>query len=130
MIHALLHRVAEREGREFDEVRSAFKAKHRLQSFRDLDIEGASRMIDELQEYENQNGPVSADNDGSKVKEYVGLYAQIWRDVMHNRIFEELDARNQSIAVAGIFREIVKDRRTERIGELRNGNGEWKRDDD
>jgi hypothetical protein len=58
------------------------------------------------------------------VREYVKLYADIWEEVLRNKTFAGIEAREQGIAVAGVFREIIKTKRTERIAELRREENE------
>jgi hypothetical protein len=58
------------------------------------------------------------------VKQYVDLYARIWEEVLKNKTFAQIGEREQGIAVAGVFREVIKTRRTEGIAELRREENE------
>jgi hypothetical protein len=82
-------------------------------------------------EYEDLEGLEPEDEEqevegGEKdlVKQYVQLYADIWEEVLRNKTFAGIESREQGIAVAGVFREIIKTKRTERIAELRREENE------
>ena len=130
-ISALMHRKAEEENRDYTEIRDEIKERHDFKNYSKLSRGEISELIGELEEndgYDNDgietdahnNGNDSNNNNNGKVCEYVELYAGIWKEIMSNNMFINLSPKEQSIAAAGIFREIVKDQRTERIAELRD----------
>ena len=130
-ISALMHRKAEEENRDYTEIRDEIKERHGFKNYSKLSRGEISELIGELEEndgYDNgsietnghANGSDDNNNNNGKVCEYVELYASIWKEITGNETFINLSPKEQSIAAAGIFREIVKDQRTERIAELRD----------
>ncbi len=128
-ISALMHRKAEEENRNYTEIRDEIKERHGFTNYAKLSREEISELISELEENDGYGGDGIETNDhnhnndsnhNGKVGEYVELYAGIWKEITGNETFINLSPKEQSIAAAGIFREIVKDQRTERIAELRD----------
>ena len=130
-ISALMHRKAEEENRDYTEIRDEIKERHGFKNYSKLSRGEISELIGELEENNGyDNGSIDTDarandsddnnNNNGKVCEYVELYASIWKEINGNETFINLSPKEQSIAAAGIFREIVKDQRTERIAELRD----------
>jgi len=120
-ISALMHRKAEEENRDYTEIRDEIKERHGFKNYSKLSRGEISELIGELEGNDGyDNGNDSNNNNNGKVCEYVELYAGIWKEIMSNNMFINLSPKEQSIAAAGIFREIVKDQRTERIAELRD----------
>jgi len=130
-ISALMHRKAEEKNRDYTEIRDEIKERHGFKNYSKLSRGEISELIGELEEndgYDNggietnghANGSDDNNNNNGKVGDYVELYADIWKEIMSNKTFINLSPKEQSIAAAGIFREIVKDQRTERIAELRD----------
>lgn len=50
-----------------------------------------------------------------EVKEMVDLYAKVWREILKNKTFLKLTNREQDFAAGGVFHELLKNRRAERI---------------
>ena len=124
-ISALMHRKAEEENRDYREIRDEIKERHGFTNYAKLSRGEISELISELEENDggdgiDMNGHNHSNNNNGKVGEYVELYADIWREITGNETFINLSPKEQSIAAAGIFREIVKDQRTERIAELKD----------
>jgi len=131
-ISALMHRKAEEENRDYTEVRDEIKERHGFKNYSKLSRGEISELIGELEENDGYDGGIietnvhnngndsNNNNHNDKVGEYVELYADIWKEITGNETFISLSPKEQSIAAAGIFREIVKDQRTERIAELRD----------
>jgi len=121
-ISALMHRKAEEENRDYTEIRDEIKERHGFTNYAKLSRREISELISELEENDGGDGiDMNGHNhNNGKVGEYVELYADIWREITGNETFINLSPKEQSIAAAGIFREIVKDQRTERIAELKD----------
>jgi len=130
-ISALMHRKAEEENRDYTEIRDEIKERYGFKNYSKLSRGEISELIGELEGNDGyDNGGIETDardngsddnnnNNNGKVGEYVEMYADIWKEITGNETFINLSPKEQSIAAAGIFREIVKDQRTERIAELR-----------
>lgn len=113
-ISALLHQKAEQHNRSYQEVRDELKQQHGFTNYAKLTKREISTLINQLQANDGQ----TADSNSNTVATYVDLYAQIWMTIQDNRVFTGLQPKERSIAAAGIFRELIKDRRTDHIAEL------------
>jgi predicted secreted acid phosphatase len=115
-----------------------WKKERNIASYAKLTRDECSDYITELEEEEAEaefdkeveKVPEAKVNAETKTKEemsvaeHVALYADIWEAVLHNSTFAGLGDKEAGIAVAGIYREIMKDRRTVKIHDLTNGGDE------